>query len=83
MEGMYRHGQSSLHLPPLFQTASCCSVVSESTHVKFTDQLLCSAGEGMKGSDEAMAGQATSLLRFAWGYVFEAPMGTLGFIEIR
>ena len=52
-------------------------------HVEFTDQLLCSAGEGMKGSDEAMAGQATSLLRFAWGYVFEAPMGTLGFIEIR
>ena len=51
--------------------------------MRFTDQLLCSAGEGMKDSDEAMAGQATSLLRFAWGYVFEAPMGTLGFIEIR
>ena len=37
----------------------------------------------MKGSGKAAAGQATSLLTFAWGYVFEAPMGTLGFIEIR
>ena len=52
------------------------------TH-EVNSSAACSAGEKSKSSDEAAAGQATSLLRFAWGYVFEAPMGTLGFIEIR
>ena len=34
-------------------------------------------------SNKAAEGQALSLLKFAWVYVFEAPIGTLHFMDIR
>ena len=87
MEGGYRHVYSSLpmllHEPFLSHTMLLVSKLYHMHMGRPSVALLCSTGEGMKGSDEAAEGQATSLLRLAWGYVFEAPMGTLGFIEIR
>ena len=41
------------------------------------------AGKEGESLNKAAEGQAQSLLRFAWGYVFEAPTGTLHFMDIR
>jgi len=43
----------------------------------------CPAGGEVMDSNKAAEGQALSLLKFAWGYVFEAPTGTLHFMDIR
>ena len=43
----------------------------------------CPAGDEAMNSKKAAEGQALSLLKFAWGYVFEAPTGTLHFMDIR
>ncbi len=41
------------------------------------------AGKNNEDLNMAAEGQALSLLSFAWGYVFEAPTGTLHFMDIR
>ena len=41
------------------------------------------AGRSSEDLKKAAEEQALSLLIFAWGYVFEAPTGTLHFMDIR
>ena len=45
--------------------------------------MLLMAGRNSQDLNKAAEGQALSLLSFAWGYVFEAPTGTLHFMDIR
>lgn len=40
-------------------------------------------GKADGNSAPAAEGQATALLNFAWGFVFEAPTGSLHFLDIR
>lgn len=41
------------------------------------------AGREDEGLNKAADGQALSMLKVAWGYVFEAPTGMLHFMDIR
>lgn len=50
--------------------------------VKAMSVELCANAEA-KESSKAAEGQALSLLKFAWGYIFETPTGSLHFMDIR
>ena len=45
--------------------------------------MLLMAGREAEEINKAADRQALSMLNFAWGYVFEAPTGTLHFMDIR